>query len=340
MRVLALFLVACSTSSSGGGTPPSPDAGAVTGTCTGDPAKCLHGTVVTRGFNTPYADAKVQLYTLFPYGSAKPVGESASTKDGGFAFDGLDPSGKYYLQALAKWTSPAGTFAVASIVGPLSVPATDPLELHVRPVFLEALEQRPAGGQLTLSWASAHVYDPDTAKDIVDANVVLKANGQSYPMPMGANLSGQQSYFVDLSTQSVAPAAQLEVDVQHAAFASGATFTLVAAPPDFDPVVTAPAEGSQVSVGQALPVTWKSEPRAAYALVQFFRKAGGGKFVARYTSDAPRGAEVTSETVPAAAIDSAGDFLLNVQLARPSCPVTADGCVYNTSTAAVDLTAK
>jgi hypothetical protein len=292
------------------------------------------------GFNVPYDDAKVQLYAVFPYGSAKPLKESGSTKDGRFAFDALDAGAKYYLQAIAKFSSPAGTFAVAAVVGPLAVPSVDPLELHLRPVFLEALEQRPAGGTLSLAWASAHVYDPNTAKDITDATVTLKANGQTYAMPMGPNLSGQTSYFVDLSTQSVAPATQLEIDVQHASFASGAQFQLVAQAPDFDPVVTSPAEGASVGVGQPVPVAWKADARAAYALVQFFRKDAGGKFTARYASDAPRGADVATETIPGTAIDSAGEYLLNLQLARPTCPVEADGCVYNTSTAAIDLTAK
>jgi hypothetical protein len=296
--------------------------------------------VVTRGFNLPYQDAKVQLYAVFPYGTGNPVTESASTRDGKFAFDALDPGAKYYLKALAKFTTPAGTFAVASVVGPLVVPSPAPLELHVRPVFLEALEQRPAGGQLALAWASAHVYDPNTAQDLSDATVSLKAGGKQYPMPWGTNLSGQKSYFADLSKAGAGAATQLEIDVQHATFAGGATFNLVAEAPDFDPSVTSPAEAATISLGKPLDVAWKSDARAAYALVQFFRKEGGGVFTPRYASDAPRGLAVTTETIPGSAVDVAGDYLLNLQLARPTCPADADGCVYNTSTAAVDLTAK
>jgi hypothetical protein len=334
------LLLGCSSSSSSS-APPTPatiDGGS--DTCSGDPSKCLHGTVVARGFNVPYADAKVQVYTVYPYGNAKPAIESASTREGKFAFDGLDPGETYYLQALAKFKSSAGTFAVASVVGPLTVPSASALELHVRPVFLEALEQRPAGGQLALSWASAHVYDPNTAKDLEGASVTLKVAGGAYPMPLGTNLSGQPSYFVDLSKLGLPAATQLAIDVAHPAFASGTTFNLVAAPPDFDPQVTSPAEAAEIAVGHPITVAWKSEPRAAYALLQFFRKETGGAFAVRYASDAPRPHTVTNETIPATAVDGAGAYLLNVQMARPTCPKEADGCVYNASTAAVDVDAK
>jgi hypothetical protein len=262
------------------------------------------------------------------------VTETAVTSDGKFAFSGADPAARYYLQGIARF----GTLAVATVAGPFTLPLAAGADLKIRPVFLEALQQRPAGGALALSWASAHVYDPNTAAEVTDAKVTLHADTQALDMPFATNLSGQKSYFVQLGKGS-APAT-LGIDVAHASFPGGASFTLASEVPDFDPAVTQPADQAQIAAGQPLDVVWTANPQAAYAIVELFAPNAAGGFDARYASDAPRAPSLTKETIPASALTSPGTYLLNVQMSRPSCPATADGCVYNASTAAVNLTVK
>jgi hypothetical protein len=328
---------ACSSSSTPAPTTTGPT-GTPTGTCS-DAATCVGGTLATRGFNVAFASSKVQLYSTFPYGKATPVAEAAVTADGKFAFAGADPAARYYLQGVARFTGGAGTFAVATVAGPFTLPLAAPADLKIRPVFLEALQQRPAGGALALSWASAHVYDPNTAAELTDAKVTLHADTQTLDMPFATNLAGQKSYFVQLAKGASAPAS-LGIDVAHTSFPGGASFTLASEVPDFDPAVTQPADQAQIAAGQPLGVTWTASTRAAYAIVELFAPNAGGGFDAKYASDAPRPPSVTTETIPGSAVAAAGVYLLNVQMSRPSCPPTADGCVYNASTAAVNLTAK
>jgi hypothetical protein len=334
---LAATAAGCS-SSGGSSSGSSGPVGSSLGQCGSDTATCLGGTLVTHGFNVPFASAKVQLFSLFPYGKATPTAEAAVTADGKYAFTGVDPAGRYYLQGIARFSGAAGTFAIATVAGPFTLPSAAPIELKIRPVFLEALEQRPAGGALALSWASAHVYDPGSGAELQDAKVTLHADAQTLDMPLSVNLSGQKSYFVQ-PPKGAAPAA-LSIDVAHATFPGGASFTLAAQAPDFDPAVTQPADQATVTLGQPLDVTWAASPSAAYSIVELFAPQTGGGFVALYASDAPRPTSVTKETIPGSALVLPGTYLLNVQMARPTCPTTADGCVYNASTAAVNLTAK
>ncbi len=339
---VSLAFVACLGGCASSSTPtpaPTGPAGTASGTCTGDAAACVSGTLAARGFNVPFASAKVQLYAVFPYGKATPVAEAAVTADGKFAFSGTDPAARYFLQGVARFTSGAGTFAVATVAGPFTLPMAAPADLKIRPVFLEALQQRPAGGALALSWASAHVYDPGSAAELTNAKVTLHAGAQALDMPFSTNLSGQMSYFAQLGGGAPAPTA-LGIDVAHPSFAGGASFTLAAETPDFDPAVTLPADQAQVPAGQPLDVVWTANPRSAYAIVELFAPKAGGGFEARYASDAPRAPAVAKETLPASALATPGMYLLNVQMSRPSCPTTADGCVYNASTAAVNLIAK
>ena len=340
-RTLAFFAATCAAAcTSGSSTPPAQPGpvGNPLGTCSGDAATCIHGTVATRGFNVAFQSAKVDLFAVYPYGKSTPVAEAAVASGGNFAFSNVDAQGRYYLQAIAKFSGAAGDFAVASVVGPITLPATDSVDVKIRPVFLEALEQRPTGAALALSWASAHVYDPGSAKELTDAQVTLTAGAAPVDMPYGTNLSGQKSYFVQLPNGATAPTA-LQIGVAHATFPGGATFNLAATAPDFDPQVSAPLDQTQISVGQPLDVVWAQEPRAAYAIVELFA-GSAGSFDAKYASDAPRGPSVTKETIPGSAIAAPGAYLLNVQMSRPTCPATADGCVYNASTAAINLTAK
>ncbi len=322
-----LALAACS---SGGSAAPG-------GACTGDAATCVSGTLATRGFNGAYASAKVQLFAVFPYGKATPVAETTVTADGRFAFSGVDPGGRYYVQGIARFTTAGAANAVATVVGPLTLPLARGVDLKVRPVFLEALQQRPAGGALALSWVSAHVYDPGSGAELTDAKVSFHDGAQALEMPFATNLSGQKSYFRRIA-KGDAPTA-LTIDVAHRAIPGGATFALAPETPDFDPAVAQPVEQASVAAGQPLDVTWIANPKAAYTIVELFAAGAGGTLTAQYASDAPRSPSVTKESIPASALASPGAYLLNVQMARPSCPVTADGCVYNASTAAVNFVA-
>ena len=107
----------------------------------------------------------------------------------------------------------------------------------------------------------------------------------------------------------------------------------------FEGAIETPTDGATVSAGQPLDVAWKAEPRAAFTLVQLFRISGGA-FTTKYVSAAPRSSVTTKETIPATAFDAPAKYLLNVQLTRPTCPTTAEGCVYNASTAISNLEAK
>ena len=262
--ISSAFSAACSsggttaTSSSSG----SSGTGVATAACTGDAATCLHGTLSTKGFTGAFASAKVQLYTVFPYGTAVPVTEASVANDGTFAFSSADPAARYYMQGIAKFSSAAGAFSVATVAGPFTLPFADAIPLTVKPVFLEAFEGRPSGGVLALSWASAHVYDPATAAEITDAQVSLTAGSATIAMPLGTNLSGQKSYFVEPAAGAAAPTS-MTIAIKHAAFPNGASYTLQANAPTFDAAITAPVDQTAIAVGQPLPVAWTADPRAA-----------------------------------------------------------------------------
>jgi hypothetical protein len=156
-------------------------------------------------------------------------------------------------------------------------------------------------------------------------------------MPFIVNVGGAKSYFVQVD-QGTPAAAAFTIDVVHQSFAAPATFHLTGEIPTFDGSVQSPAAGAKIAVGQLLVVAWTPEPRAAYTLVQLFHRAGSS-LASKYTSPAPLGLDVSKETIPAASIDAAGTYLLNVQFSKPTCPLTADGCVYNASTSIINVDA-
>jgi hypothetical protein len=84
-------------------------------------------------------------------------------------------------------------------------------------------------------------------------------------------------------------------------------------------------------------VTWQAQPMASYSQTELFQQQGTS-YVQRYVSPTVDAPNVTTETIPASALGSSGTYLLNEDYASATCPTTADGCVYNLSTAAVNLT--
>jgi hypothetical protein len=169
-----------------GETQPRPD----TNTCPGSDTRCLHGTVTTKGFSVPFLFARAFAYSVYPNGDARPVGFGVAGSDGGnevakdgtFAFGNLDPLDHYYIRVLARFDpSDAGaTKTVESIVGPLSIPSAGAIDVKVRPVSLEVLQGRVAGGkgETTVSWASARVYDPGSGDEVTDATVTFHSGAK------------------------------------------------------------------------------------------------------------------------------------------------------------------
>ncbi len=352
LLVLPLVVAACTKSgtladSDGGVTTGAPEPTPVTNTCPGSDTLCLHGTVTTKGFTAPFEFARAYVYPVYPNGTAAPVGSSATSdggnevaKDGTFAIGNLDAADHYYLRVLARFDPADPTAVVESIVGPLTVPSTGPLDVKVRPVTLEVLQGRVAGGAgtTTLTWASARVFDPAKGHELTDATVTFHSGTQSWPLPYTTNSGGvKKTYFANIEP-GTAGNTVFTFDTTHPSLGTQ-TWTLAGEPNSFDGVLTQPTDGSTVPLHQDLAVTWPPQPLASYEVVQLFLSQSGG-FIAKYQSPAPVAPEVSAVTIPASALDTAGKYLVNVQYARTTCPASADGCVYNTSTAVANLNAQ
>ena len=313
-----------------------------TATCTGTSTDCLSGTVVATGFTAAPAGTMVSLFRVYPYGNVAPVQEMALALDGTFAFSNLAAWDHYYVQAETVFqATDGGTFnPVTALVGPQAVPQTGgAIAIRVKPVFLEVLQEKPAGGDTTVSWASAHVYDPATGLDRGDATVSFSVGGASYPLPYTKNPSGGQSYFAYLPTGVAGATAFTFTTEDTAAAMPTKTWNLVGAPAAFDGAVTTPAANATVPHGAALPVTWQAVTGASYEIVELFFGTGASQ-TATYVSPTADAPDVTTETIPATALAMPGTYLLNVLYAAATCPATADGCVANDSAVPVSLTAQ
>ena len=324
-----------------GGTQPTPD----TNTCPGSDTRCLHGTVTTKGFTARFLFARAFVYSVYPNGDARPVGFGSPAgsdggnevaKDGTFAVGNLDPLDHYYVRVLARFNAGDPTKTIETIVGPLSIPSAGAIDVKIRPVTLEVLQGRVAGGrgETTVTWASARVYNPATGNEVNDATVTFHAGAETFSLPYTTNSGGKQTYFA-LAGKGVAGNTTFTFDVAHPSFAS-ATWTLTGAPATFDGVVSQPADGAAQALGTDLTVTWPAQPLATYEIVQLFLSQSG-TYLAKYQSPAPVSPETTSVVIPGSSIDVAGKYLLNVQYANTTCPASADGCVYNTSTAVANI---
>ncbi len=316
--------------------PPPP-----TSSCMGDMTACLSGTVKAPKFNPSFLVAKVNLFRVYPYGAVSAVQTVQVAQDGTFALSNVAPWTHYYLQAVGLFESTHNGNAVAAVVGPFTVPVTGgPIPIEIKPVFLEVLQQRPTGGQTSLAWASAHVYDPASGAELTNATVSFTSGSQTWPMPYAANAGGSMSYFATIPPGVAGGTAFTITTSAMALGGSPLTWSLVGEPATFDGAVTSPAPGATVPVNSPLTVTWMVQPAASHTVVELFRVQGMNNDVAVYQSPAAVASDVTMETVPGSALSMPGAYLLNVAYSKATCPTTADGCVYNNSTAPLDFMAQ
>jgi hypothetical protein len=307
-----------------------------TAKCTGDKTSCLSGTVAVDAFKAKPSATKVTLYKVFPHGETQMVSWSPVATDGTFAFSNVPAWSHYYLQPEARFGTGSNANAVDSIVGSFTVPAANPsIPLVIRPVFLELLQQASAGMNTTLAWASAHLYDPMTGAELTEGTVSLTAGSQSYPMPYTTNAGGTMSFYAALPTGIPGGTSFAIVTSAPALGATPMTWTLVGDPATFAGSITSPS--GTAGVNMPLTVTWTAEPMSSYSVTELFQQKGSS-FVSTYVSPTVNAPDVTTETIPASALPTAGAYLLNESYANATCPATADGCVYNVSTAAESLT--
>jgi hypothetical protein len=344
------FLGACSSgsgapSADGGSDAPSSDTGLPDDyvpipkhlACTGDSMSCLSGTLALKDFTVAPTATKVTLYRVFPHGNADMLAWTPVAYDGTFAFSDVAAWGHYYLQGEARFGTPSSGYSVASNVGSFSVPATSAsIPIVIRPVFLEVLQEAPSGGSTVLDWASAHLFDPASGKEVTDATVTLTANSMSFPMPYGTNAGGTQSFNVNLPSGTPGGTSFMITTSYAGLSGSPVTWSLVGDPATFGGAITSPASGS-VPASTPLHVTWQAQPMASYSQTELFEQQGSS-WVQVYASPTVNSPDVTTETIPASALATSGNYLLNEDYANATCPATADGCVYNVSTAAINLT--
>jgi hypothetical protein len=158
----------------------------------------------------------------------------------------------------------------------------------------------------------------------------------SFPMPYGPNAGGMMSFNVTLPASTPGGTSFTITTSYPELGASPVTWNLVGEPATFGGAITSPAAGT-VPAGKPLAVTWQAQPMASYSQTELFEQQGSS-FVQVYVSPTVNAPDVTTETIPASALAKSGMYLLNEDYANATCPPTADGCVYNLSTAAVNLT--
>jgi hypothetical protein len=357
VSALSLWMgdVACSGGSNGPGTDGGSSDVAVppdSQNCTGDATRCLFGTVVTVGMTAKMQAANANLYRVFPSNSGM-VAEAQQlvAKDGTWAFSGLDPWAHYFVQIDGNFGKlgdiNAAKEAIVRPVGPLSVPSGGmPIATLVKPIEVQAYEQRQPAGQNLLVWVSAHVFDPTSGSELgAGANVAVVVSATSTPMSYGTNPSDPGAYYVAFSPP-VPAATSYSITVSHPSFGSSpATFQIVADPPNFDAALTSPASGGTITVGQPVTATWTTQPSVDYEVLEWFfqqMSMQGPMWERVYASSPvpPEGPDSTTATVPMEKVASPGMYLLNVAFAKANCPASYDGCVYGNSVASAQLTAQ
>jgi hypothetical protein len=281
-------------------------------------------------------NATVELFRVYPTANAKPLATSFVAKDGTFAFNNVVEWSHYYVRAYGA--APGASVSTYTLVGPIVAPNTDATTyaIKLRPVVLEILQEKDPGAATLLQWASAHLYDPTTGSPITNATVTLNANGTNVPMPYGQNLGGDMSFFATVPTGTQGGTSFTITTMASAIGASPQTWNLTGAPLTFDATLTSPTDGTTIATNTALTVAWPAEPTTSYTSAELFQQVGGN-FESIYQTD-PIDPGMTSIVIPQTQFSIAGSYLLNVLFTTPTCPVTADGCVYNASTAIAQLT--
>jgi hypothetical protein len=304
--------------------------------CKGDKTACLSGTVSLEDFKGQPTASRVTLYKVFPHGNNPSITWVPVAMDGTFAFSDLPAWDHYYLEAAVTFGSGANEHSVASVVGSLTLPsAGTAISIVVRPVYLEILQQTAPPTANSLAWASAHLYDPTTGDELTSGSVSLTVGGKPVDMPYGANAGGTMSFYVALPT-GTAGGTSFTITTSAPAFGSSPlTWNLVGDPATFQGAILSPT--STAPVDKPLTVTWQAVPDASFSETELFVQSGSG-FTPTYTSPEVNAPNVTSETIPASALSAAGAYLLNESYSNATCPASADGCVYNVSTAAANLT--
>jgi hypothetical protein len=350
----AVALVGCDTSSSdspdaeagapsddGGGTLSDGAPIPATSVCTGDATACLSGTLKTSGFTATFPYAEVQLYRVFPSGNAMPIQTQELATDGTFAFSGLAPWGHYYLRGIAQFGPPTAPVFVDTYDGRLAIPTTPgvSLDLVVQPVVVGVAETE-SGGSRGVTYATAHVFSPATGAELTDAIVSFVASGISTAMPYVTDPTGAKSYYVGFTTP-LSATGPFQVQATEAALgASPLSVNVANEASSFEAELTTPADGSTIPVNQAVAVAWPSQPLADYALVELFSQ-GATSFTGVYSSAGTIATDVTTESIPATAVATAGKYLLNVDLGQASCGLNgSQACAYLVHTAVAKLTAE
>jgi hypothetical protein len=349
---VVVALVACGDSSNdtADAGPASDDGGTslgdgaaipATAVCTGDATACLSGTLKASGFTTTFPYAEVQLYRVFPSGNAMPIQTQELATDGTFAFSGLAAWGHYYLRGIAQFGPPTAPVFIDTYQGRLTVPTTAgaSIALVVQPVVVGVAESESAGTR-GVTYATAHAYDPATGVELTDATVSFVAGGMTTAMPYVTDPTGSKSYYVAFSTP-LAATGPFQLQATEAALGASPLSVMVATEASaFEAALTSPADGSTIPLSQALPVTWPSQPLADYALVELFSQ-GASAFTGVYASAGTIATDVTTDTIPATAVATAGKYLLNVDLGQAACGIDgSQGCAYLVHAAAAKLTAQ
>jgi len=350
--LLAVAIAGCDSSSSdsadagpatddGGGTLSDGAPIPMTSVCTGDATACLSGTLKTSGFTATFPYAEVQLYRVFPSGNAMPIQTQELALDGTFAFSDLEPWGHYYLRGVAQFGASTSPTFVDTYQGRLAVPTTAgaSIDLVVQPVVVGVAESEAAGSR-GVTYATARVYDPSSGAELTDATVSFVAGGMSTPMPYVTDPTGAKSYYVAFTTP-LAAAGPFQVTASEAALgASPISVNVATEASSFEAALTSPADGSTIPVDQAVAVTWPAQPLSDYALVELYSE-GTSSFTGVYASAGTIATDVTTDSIPATAVATAGKYLLNVDLGQAACGLGgSQACAYLVHTAIANLTAQ
>jgi hypothetical protein len=320
-----------------------------TTSCVGDLGACLFGTVQIDQFALAPSGFKASLYRVFPSGTALPMNSQPVAKDRTWAFVGLATWAHYYVVIEPGFPSRAApSRTVATRIGPLAVPnaSSAPVEVHVKPVQLDVLEDSIMGGPAQVQAASARLFDGTTGGEIGSgATVSITIGTTSTPMPWTQSASAYEATF--MPPPSAQSAYQILVSLKSGA--PQTTWNLVADPPQLAGTISSPPSGATISVNglsgaldggsNDLIVKWPVPAPADYEIVDLYWMTNGS-WSRVYTSPQPVAPDKDSETIPAGSVAQPGSYLLNVAFTKANCPPTADGCVEASTIANELLTAQ